>query len=44
MNIISKNRVELIIILLFILLFSLIWVWYGEALEGIKQKEELLMP
>ena len=41
---ISKKRVELIIILLFILLLSAIWIWYGLELEGIKHKKEMLIP
>lgn len=44
MNVISKHRVEFIIILLFLLLLALIWVWYGMELEGIKHKKEMLMP
>jgi hypothetical protein len=37
---ISKKRVELIIILLFILLASIIWVWYGVQLKKIEQQEK----
>lgn len=44
MNVISKHRVEFIIILLFLLLLALIWVWYGMELQGIKDKKEMLMP
>ncbi len=36
---ISKKRVELIIILLFILLLSAIWIWYGLRLKEIDQKK-----
>lgn len=37
---ISKKRVELIIILLFILLLSAIWIWYGLRLKEIDQKKK----
>lgn len=37
---IPKKRVELIIILLFLLLLSGIWIWYGLRLKEIEQKKK----
>jgi uncharacterized membrane protein affecting hemolysin expression len=37
---ISRKRVELIIVLLFLILLSIVWVWYGMKLKQIDQKKE----
>ncbi len=37
---ISKKRGELIIVLLFLILLSIIWVWYGMKLKEIDQRKK----
>lgn len=39
----SKKRVELIIILVFLLLLSAVWIWYGMELKEIEQKKGVVI-